>query len=147
MNRFSSIRYVMLIAMLLVSQVGSAYVSMPAMQDCGMDMSMAHDAASSEHSMPMMDKADLTNTNLTNTNTGINGEMDCCDPAMMASSVSACCDAQCQCSSFVSSIFLSFEKPVGSISYHGENVVIHRITAIHTPFLQQPKRPPISNNS
>lgn len=142
MNRFSFIRYVMLIAMLLVSQVGSAFVSMPAMQDCGMDMSMAHDAVSSEHSMPMMDKA-----NLTNTNNGSSGEMDCCDPVTIASSASACCDAQCQCSSFVSSIFLSTEKPVGSPNYQGENVVTHRITAIHTPFLQQPKRPPIRNFS
>ena len=138
MNIFSSIRYVALIAMLLISQVGSAYVFAPAMQDCGMDMAMLDDVANADHAMPMMEEANNGNSN---------GGMDCCDPAMMSSSLTSCCDAQCQCASFASSVYLSSEKPLSKPSHQAENPVIQRVTAIHTPFLQQPKRPPIRNYS
>lgn len=135
MNKLSFIKYILLIAMLLGSQVGSAYVTMPVMQSCGMDMSMDVEAG---HSMQMMNDASNGNSP---------DNMNCCDMDMMNASVASCCDAQCQCSSFVSSLFLTSEKPMGSASYQGENVVIHRVTAMHTPFLQQPKRPPIRNFS
>ena len=134
MNKLSFIKYILLITILLVSQVGSTFATMPSMQGCSMDMSMDSEA----HSIQMMTEA--TSNNSANS-------MDCCDMDMMTISVTPCCDAQCQCSSFVSSFFLTSEKPMDSVNYQGENVVIHRIMAVHTPFLQQPKRPPIRNFS
>jgi hypothetical protein len=135
MKPISHIQCILLIAMLLVSQLGSAYASMPAMQDCGMDMSMNAAETGSVHTMQMVNGS-LYGVSAADT-------MDCCD----FDTISTCCEAQCQCTSFISSVMLFNEKLISNANYQSDLVVLHRITHIPPPFLQQPKRPPIRNFS
>lgn len=139
MKPYSFLKSLLLIAALLMSQLGGAFAFAPQTQTCGMDMS------SSEHHMAqqmMADMAQIQSHQKAATESASN-EMDCCDMTVSLT----CCDGDCQCSSFISaSVFVTNDSLSKVIKSNSASLTIGFINPM-SPFLYQPKRPPITNFS
>ncbi len=139
-----SLRTLFIITMLLVSQVGSAFIPESATKECSMDMSshvelstLSGDMeATIEHSE--IDSVEPEKKHKSTVSSASSKNMECCDFDVP----SKCCDSQCQCSSFTSSTSLVNTKLFFVHHYQSQDLNLHRLRSLHPPFLQHPKRPP-----
>lgn len=140
MKRYSFLNCLLLTVTLLTTQIGNAFVMNPVMLDCDMGMSSGADHNDHQSMMPM---DSMMKGNKASLSSDMSGTMDCCD---MPESVT-CCESECQCTAFIASTVL-----LNNVVYSGSfkssiKPTIRLILYPPSPYLHQPKRPPINDFS
>jgi hypothetical protein len=142
MKRYCALKSLVLIFVLLTSQLGNAFAFASQMPDCGMNT-----AASAEHVTPTMmtDMAQtMSNEHNPPDSRASGGQMDCCD----SEATNACCNSDdCQCNSLVSASMFVGDTMLNKAQKNNLTPVIFNLLNPLSPFLHQPKRPPIKNIS
>lgn len=142
MKRNCALKSLVLIFALLTAQLGNAFAFSSQMQDCGMEM-----AASAEHvtSIIMTDMAQTKSNDHNSSHSHASvSQMDCCG----SEAINACCDSDdCQCNSFVSASLFVSDTALNKAQKSNFAPLSFSIINSLSPFLHQPKRPPIKNIS